>query len=138
MGKADDGCLLPIVFPAKACPDSFNHLTPATRRIRSAGVPRRRRFHLTRQPVGASRFSKGDGDPRSTVPHQYFYFLILTKFGATYNKYNRNYIIHEDEDDILMRPDSERKREILFYSNRSFCTFDISYGEIHQNNIRKF
>lgn len=50
-------------------------------------------------------------DTRSTVLHQYFYFLILTKFGATYNKYNRNYIIHA-EDDILMRP--ERKREILF------------------------
>lgn len=65
VGKADDGRLLPIVFPAEACPESFNHLTPATRRIRSAGVPRRRRFHLTRQPVGASRFSKADGDPAS-------------------------------------------------------------------------
>lgn len=61
----NDGRLLPIVFPAEACPESFNHLTPATRRIRSAGVPRRRRFHLTRQPVGASRFSKADGDPSS-------------------------------------------------------------------------
>lgn len=32
--------VLPTVSPGQACLDSFKHLTPATRRIRSAGVPR--------------------------------------------------------------------------------------------------
>lgn len=80
---------LPIGFPDQAYPESFNHLTPATRRTHSAGVPRRRRFHLTRQPVGASRFSKADGnelmDARSTVAGgtDIFSFLILSKLDTT-------------------------------------------------------
>ena len=99
---------LAIEFPAKACPVSFNRLTPATRRIHSSGVPRRRRFHLTRQPVGAFRFSKADGDQlvdaRSTVPPSsrdgyFFPFLISFKLVPRHNKYkySRNYVIHTSE-----------------------------------------